>query len=98
MVAQQLRALAVLPEDAGLILSPHMVVYKCLKLQSWGSNVFFWLLWAPGMYVVHRHTCKQNTHTQKKKKTKILKNEERMSVAEDTWEPCGEGISAPRVL
>ena len=27
--------------------------------------LLFWSLWAAGMYVVHRHTCRQNTHTHK---------------------------------
>lgn len=30
-----------------------------------GSDAF-WPLWAPGMHMVHRHTCKQNTHKQNK--------------------------------
>lgn len=26
---------------------------------SRGSNALFWILWAPGIYVVHIHTCRQ---------------------------------------
>ena len=26
------------------------------------SGTLAWLPWGPGMYTVHRHTCKQNTH------------------------------------
>jgi hypothetical protein len=36
-MAPQLRALAVLSKDLGLILSTHMEAHSCLELQSWVS-------------------------------------------------------------
>jgi hypothetical protein len=36
-VAQWLRALVVIPEDAGSILSTHMAAHNCLY-DSWGSD------------------------------------------------------------
>lgn len=53
-----LRALDNLPEDSGSILNTYM-------LPSRGSDAFFLPLQTPGMHVVHRHSCRQSTHTHK---------------------------------
>jgi hypothetical protein len=61
-MAQQLRALAALPENLDLISSTHLwltIVYN--------SNALFWPLRIPDVYVVHRYTYRQNTHTHKQK-------------------------------
>lgn len=60
-MAQQLRALAALLKDSGLIPSTHSMAYNYLTLVPW------WPARAPGEHVVHRYTCKQNTLTHKMK-------------------------------
>jgi hypothetical protein len=57
-----LRPLAVLQQDQGLIPSTHMVAHKHLNCSS-GSNTLFWPVWAPGVYMFHVHTCRQDTYT-----------------------------------
>jgi hypothetical protein len=57
-MTQELRNLAVLPEDSGSIPSTHIVAHSLLELQSQGSNALFWTLWA-------LHHGVQNTHTHK---------------------------------
>jgi hypothetical protein len=42
-MAQQLRGLAALPEDQGLILSTNTVAHNCLTLLAGGSDTFFCL-------------------------------------------------------
>jgi hypothetical protein len=39
-----------------------------------GFNALFWLLQAPGMHVVHRHTCMQITHEVKNELKRIKKS------------------------
>lgn len=58
-MAQRLGALTTLSEVPDSILSTHVVAHNYPKLQFWGSDSLFWLLWAPGT------TCGQNTHTHK---------------------------------
>jgi hypothetical protein len=53
-----LRALAVL-------LAPHSSSQQSVIMVHGKSDTLFRLSWAPGMQTLHRHTCKQNTHTQK---------------------------------
>lgn len=63
---QQLRALVALAEEPGSSPSTHMVTHNPVPGDS---SALFWS-WAPGMHVIHKHTCWQNTHT---KKIKIKK-------------------------
>jgi hypothetical protein len=65
-----LRALVALPEDPGLVLSKHTMVYIC-NSNSRGSDTNFCTSLALGMHVVHIHTCSQRTHTHKIKIFKI---------------------------
>lgn len=46
---------------------PDMMVHKDVHLQLTfkGSSGLFWLLWAPGINMVHRYTCKQTTPAHK---------------------------------
>jgi hypothetical protein len=62
---QPLRVLAALPEHWAF-LYPH----DGLQLYIWsrGSDTFSWPPPALGTFVVHRHTCRQNTHTYIKRK------------------------------
>lgn len=57
-MAQELRTL-VFAGDPGLAPSTHILVHNRWKLQFWGSDAFFWPLWAPTMSMVHTHTCRQ---------------------------------------
>ena len=68
-MAQWSRALTALAEDPGLSLSTYMVAHKYLYLQFQGIQPL--LLASMGtrrMHTVHRHTCRQNTHTHKMNK------------------------------
>jgi hypothetical protein len=60
-MAQCLRALGTLPDDPGLISSSQLTVTPVLG----ELDDFFQPPQAPGMHVVHRHTCRQNFHTHK---------------------------------
>ena len=53
-MAQQLRAMTILPEDLGLIPSAHVAAHNCLLLN----------LWPPQAQMVHGHTCEaKHQHT-----------------------------------
>lgn len=54
--AQPLTAMAVLPEDPGLVPSIH-IVYNS---SSRGSNTFFWSPWVPEKHVLHIY--RETTH------------------------------------
>lgn len=56
-MAQQLGALAALPEDPGSGPNTHKAIYLT---KSMGSGALFWCLWVPGIYTVHMHTGRQN--------------------------------------
>jgi hypothetical protein len=64
-VDQWLGILAALPEDLGSIPSTDMVSHSSCNFSSRESKGFFWSPWAPGMHVLHRHTCRINAHTYK---------------------------------
>jgi hypothetical protein len=60
-MAQQLRALAGLPEDLASIPNTHMAAHDCLTS-------------VPGNPTPsHRHTCRQNTSVYKNTNNKLLK-------------------------
>lgn len=52
------QAFAAPAEDLGPVLSPHGT-----NANSRAFSPLFWLPQAPGLHVVHSHTCKQNSHT-----------------------------------
>jgi hypothetical protein len=54
-MAQQLRALAALPEDPGLIPSTHTAAHKASISPVLGDPRLFLPLGAPGVQVGHRH-------------------------------------------
>jgi len=64
-MAQRLSALAALPEDPGLVFNIDKTASYSLQLRFQGINTLFCPPWSPGMQVVHRHICTQNTHTHK---------------------------------
>lgn len=49
---------------------PHRWLTTASNFSSRGCDAFFWSPQARDTYVVHRHTCKQNTHTHKDRKKK----------------------------
>lgn len=53
-------------EDLGSVVSTQWQWATICISSSRGSGAFFWLPWAPGKYMVHRHTYRQNTHINKK--------------------------------
>ena len=57
-MVQQLRALAVLAEDLGWVLSIPMVTHN-YNSSARRSHTLCWPLWAADMYVVYIHTCMQ---------------------------------------
>ena len=61
-MAQQLRALTVLPEDPDSVPSTHMTAHNFLYLQDLTPS--------------HRNTCRQNTSAHKIKINKLLKRRE----------------------
>lgn len=67
-VTQWLRVLPTPAENLGLVF---MSVYNSRELDR-GLKALFWLLWAPGMYMVHRHT--EKTHMHIKRRQVFLKN------------------------
>lgn len=60
----QLRVSAALPEDSGYVASTLVTIDNHLYLQSQRIRCHF--LFSLGTQVVHKHTCRQNTHTYKK--------------------------------
>jgi hypothetical protein len=61
-MAQWLRALTAVPKDLASIPSTHKVVHNCQR----GFDALFWpLCTVPGIDMLHRYTCRQNTHTYK---------------------------------
>jgi hypothetical protein len=64
-MAQWLRALAALPEDSGLSPSTHVALHSHPKLQSQEDLV---TEDTDYVYTVHKHMCRKDTHTHKKKK------------------------------
>jgi hypothetical protein len=58
-MAQWLRALAAFPEDTGSSLSTHMAVHNPVS----ENLVPFSGLQEHCTHIVHRHTCRQNIHT-----------------------------------
>jgi hypothetical protein len=68
-MAQQLRALAALPEDLDSIPNTHKVAHNYLLSSSGRSDAFIRPLQAPDAHVVCRHTCRQeDAHTHKTNK------------------------------
>lgn len=61
--APWLRVPAALPEYPGSIPSSHTAGHNHRSSSSKGSDAFFWPPQAVGMYMVHDHACRQNTHT-----------------------------------
>ena len=56
-MAQRLRVLANLPRDLDLILRTYMVLSMLTAVcNSRRSDIFFWLLWTLGMYIIHKYT------------------------------------------
>jgi hypothetical protein len=47
--------LPALPDDTGSIPSTHMLAYNYYNSSPRVPDTLFWPLWAPGMYVAHRH-------------------------------------------
>lgn len=79
-ISQWLRVHFALAEGPDLVPSTHMNAYNIL------------LLWTPGMYVVHMHTARQNSHTRKFKKNKCFgKNTEFNSNMFTGLDCCIEG-------
>jgi hypothetical protein len=56
------RALATLSEDQGWVPSTHISIHT-YSFSSGESDTLSWSPSASGMYVVHRHTCRQNPCT-----------------------------------
>lgn len=67
----QLRALAALKKDSGLIPSTHIVGHNSSPR---GSNALFWPPRASDMHMMYLHACKQNTQTHKVVKDNYRKN------------------------
>lgn len=67
----QLRALAALKNDSGLIPSTHIVGHNSSPR---GSNALFWPPQASDMHMMYLHACKQNTQTHKVVKYNYRKN------------------------
>lgn len=59
-ILQWLRALVIISEDPGSILST--VAESHLDFR--GTAHLSWLSWAPRVYIGHRHKSRQNAHTQ----------------------------------
>lgn len=55
-----LRALTAVGKNTGSIPSIHKLAYNLLIVVL-GDPVPTWLSGTPGLHVVHRHTCRQNT-------------------------------------
>lgn len=68
------------------ISSIHMVTYSVCNFSFRGSDILFWPLWA-----MHRHTCIQNTNTDKNKhffkKIKLSKELPRYDCMTWAWSP-----------
>lgn len=47
------------------VLAPIGCLTTVYNSRPRGSDVPFWLLWAPDMYVILRHACRQNSHMNK---------------------------------
>lgn len=75
------------PEAPGLIPSPHMVAPNTLYSSSRESEAFFLPPWAPGTYVMHRKTYKQNVHAHKIKKpnSKTKRTKKRVTSRVGCW-------------
>ena len=74
VMTQQLRALAVLPEDQSLIPRTHIYWLIVICNSSYRAyRALSWPPWVPDMQVVHRHTCWEDAHTNKIKINKPLK-------------------------
>lgn len=63
-------ALIALPENRASNPSTHQAAPAICNTNSREFSIFFWYPKAPDIYVVHRNTCKQNTHTHKNNKNK----------------------------
>lgn len=61
-MAQRLRTLAILTEDPGSISTPTCPLTIIYNASPRKSYVLFWPCWAQGMYMLHRHTGRQNSH------------------------------------
>lgn len=62
-MAQQLRALAALPEDLSSIPNIQMVAHRSYNSGSRASKTLFWALQTLGTHKVHRYVFRQNPHT-----------------------------------
>lgn len=60
-MAPWLRALAAFREDLASFPSTYMAADSHLELHLWGPKAIFWSPQLPGMHMVHRHTCRQNS-------------------------------------
>ena len=63
-MAQLLRSLGV-PWSTQVQFTAHDCLKQSVPPVPGGFNAFFWLPWAPGIHVFHRHSCRQNPHTHK---------------------------------
>lgn len=66
-MALWLRALAPITEDSGSqhITQQYVLAYNHLESSYRKSNALFWPLQVPGVLMVHRQACTQNTDTHK---------------------------------
>jgi hypothetical protein len=59
-MAQWLETLTALPEEPGTIPSTHIGWLTSFCSSSFrGSNILFWTSQAQGIYMIHRHICRQ---------------------------------------
>jgi hypothetical protein len=73
-MTQWLRVFDAHAEDFSLLPSPAQCLRRVYYPSSRGSDAFFWALRAPGIHMVHRHTCRKNTHTHKIETDEFLKS------------------------
>ena len=67
-MAERVRALAALAENQVHFSAPtagRPAADSCLSLQPQGIQHPLWFHQAPGIQMVHRQTCRQNTHKHK---------------------------------
>ena len=61
-MVQLLRALALFKRTWIQFQGPTWQLTAMYNVRLKGSDALVWPAWALGIYVVHRHTCRQNTH------------------------------------
>ena len=62
-MTQRLRLLVALPEALGWIPRTMQWFIMVCNSSSRESDALPWSLWELGIHVVHRYTCRQNSHT-----------------------------------